>query len=390
MRKIGLAIVTYTINYGTFLQAFATQEAVRDLGYSTEIINIDSVISDVSKRRKKYFISQLFNFSELKSYKQTIQAIIKKKTNKKYKTYIKEREKKFKDFHDNYFTFGPLLNGWNELSDSCLNYDSVIVGSDQLWRPANIAGDFYTLNFVPNETNKISYATSFGLKEIRKNQEEKVSKFLSRINFLSSREQNGVNIIKKYTNRDAKLVCDPTILLSKNDWSKYIGDAPIIDGDYVFTYLLSKNPHHREFVKKLASETGCEIVGVLHGAGYVKGDEKNVDFYPAEIGPFEFLNLIKNSKYVCTDSFHGCVFASIFEKDFYAFKRFSDKDKMSTNNRVTNLLHKFGLEDRLIEDFNDVSLNQIDYDEVRKSICNFRDDSLKYLKTALEKSDVND
>ena len=64
--KIGLAIVTYTINYGTFLQAFATQTAIRELGYETEILNINSVIDDVSKARKKYFLSQMFNISELK------------------------------------------------------------------------------------------------------------------------------------------------------------------------------------------------------------------------------------------------------------------------------------------------------------------------------------
>ena len=64
-KKIGLAIVTYTINYGTYLQAFATQYAVRKLGYETEIINIDSVISDVSKARTKYFLSRLLDFSEV-------------------------------------------------------------------------------------------------------------------------------------------------------------------------------------------------------------------------------------------------------------------------------------------------------------------------------------
>ena len=66
-KKIGLAIVTYTINYGTYLQAFATQYAIRKLGFDTEIININSVIGDVSKARKKYFLRQLFNFAEVKS-----------------------------------------------------------------------------------------------------------------------------------------------------------------------------------------------------------------------------------------------------------------------------------------------------------------------------------
>ena len=68
--RVGLAIVTYTVNYGTFLQAFATQAAIRSLGYDTEILNIDSVIGDVSIARKKYFLKQIFNLAELKSYRQ--------------------------------------------------------------------------------------------------------------------------------------------------------------------------------------------------------------------------------------------------------------------------------------------------------------------------------
>ncbi|WP_026497117.1 polysaccharide pyruvyl transferase family protein [Butyrivibrio sp. WCD3002] len=350
-KKIGLAIVTYTINYGTYLQAFATQYAIRKLGYDTEIININSVISDVSKARKKYFIGQLLNFAEVRSYFGTIGSIIQKKINPSYKKYYGSREKAFAKFHDEHFIIGPVCNSWEGLSDHCKDFDSVVVGSDQLWRPANIAGNFYTLNFVPNDINKISYATSFGLKEIRNNQKEIARAFLSRIQYLSCREESGAEIIKNLTNRQAKVVCDPTMLLSKEDWDSLISQKQIIDGDYILVYLVGENKEHREYIKNIAADESCKIVGVLHGAGYIKGDEKYVDEYPAEVGPFEFLNLIKYAKKVCTDSFHGCVFSIIFEKQLYVFKRFSDANKMSTNSRVTNLLDRFGLGDRLIEEY---------------------------------------
>ena len=168
--KVGLAIVTYTVNYGTFLQAFATQTAVRALGYETEILNINSVIGDVSKARKKYFISQVFNLAELKSYRHTISAIIEKRINRTYKRYIANRERCFNEFSDKYFHIGEKRDSWSGLAAYCENFSSILVGSDQLWRPANIAGNFYTLNFVPDHINKVSYATSFGLKEVRDNQ----------------------------------------------------------------------------------------------------------------------------------------------------------------------------------------------------------------------------
>ena len=382
--RIGLAIVTYTINYGTFLQAFATQTAIRKLGYETEIINIDSVIKDVSKARKRYFISQMFNIAELKSYRHTISAIIARKTVRAYREYMESREKKFCSFGNQFFEIGEKFNSWMELSEYCNNFSSIVVGSDQLWRPANIAGNFYTLNFVPSEINKVSYATSFGLKEIRDNQKEVTAKFLSRIQYLSCREESGAEIIEKLTGRPAKVVCDPTLLLTKNDWERYVPAEPIVAGDYILMYLLSDSKAHRQYVKELAEKTSCRVVGILHGAGFICGDEKNVDEAPADIGPFDFLNLVKYAKYVCTDSFHGCVFSTIFQKNLYVFKRFSDKDKMSTNSRVTNLLSRFGLSDRLVEKYDHIFVEDIDYANVNDKVDEFRKDSIDFLKKALE------
>lgn len=381
--KIGLAIVTYTINYGTFLQAFATQTAISNLGFDTEILNINSVITDVSKARKKYFLSQAFNIAELKSYRHTISAIISKKINKKYREYITQREECFKKFSGKNFRIGEKCDLWDGLSEHCKDFSAIVVGSDQLWRPANIAGNFYTLNFVPDNINKISYATSFGLKEIRKNQTEIAKKFLSRINYLSCREESGIKIIENLIDKKAKLVCDPTLLLNQNDWNRFIKSTPIINDDYILVYLLSNNKKHREYIKKMAKETSCKIIGVLHGSGYIKGDENFVDEAPSNVGPFEFLNLIKHAKFVCTDSFHGCVFSTIFEKNFYAFKRFSDKDKMSTNTRVTGLLNRLGLKDRVIEDFSSLKLDEIDYTYVSKRLEDFRNESFDFLKNAL-------
>lgn len=383
--KIGLAIVTYTINYGTYLQAFATQYAIRKLGFDTEIINIDSVINDVSKARKKYFLKQLFNFAEVKSYIGIVGSIVQKRINSSYKAYYGQREDAFSRFHDEYFSIGPVCDSWKGLSNHCKEFDSVVVGSDQLWRPANIAGDFYTLNFVPDEVNKVSYATSFGLKEIRPYQKEIARDFLSRINYLSCREESGAKIVLDLTNRNAKVVCDPTLLVAEDDWDSLMPPKKIIEGEYIFVYLVGNNKKHREYIKEFAKKQSCKIVGVLHGAGYVRGDENYVDEYPADIGPFDFLNLIKYAKVVFTDSFHGCVFSIIFEKDLLVFKRFSDADKMSTNSRVTNLLERFGLSERLIEDFSNIEFNPIDYRRVKEKLNEFRGESFQYLISALNK-----
>lgn len=97
-KKVGLAIVTYTINYGTYLQAFATQEYIKKIGYETEIINIESVIKDVEKRRRKYFFSRLLNFSEVKSYLPAIKLLVNKKSTKNSGAIILEERKSLTSF----------------------------------------------------------------------------------------------------------------------------------------------------------------------------------------------------------------------------------------------------------------------------------------------------
>ena len=109
-----------------------------------------------------------------------------------------------------------------------------------------------------------------------------------------------------------------------------------------------------------------------------------MDEAPSDIGPFDFLNLIQHAKYVCTDSFHGCVFSIIFERDFYVFKRFSDCDKMSTNNRVIGLINRMGLADRMVENYKLMDLNPIDYHLVNRNLNDFRTYSMKYLTESLQ------
>lgn len=395
MKKTGLAIVTYGTNYGTYLQAFATQYMINKMGYETEVINMDSVMKDVSRSRKKYFISQLFNFSELRSYSRVILGIFYRKVNKKYDLYIQNRVNKCKEFRDKYFNFSEICDSWDGLTEYCeKEYDNVLVGSDQLWRPANIAGNFYTLNFVPDTINKISYATSFGLRTLRKNQKVPASKFLSRIQHLSTREVTGAQIIKDITSRNVPVVVDPTLVLDANDWLQFMEDEPIVKGKYILCYLLGDNPCHRNFIRRLAKEKNLKIVGILHVAGYIAGDDHLADIIPSDIGPFEFLNLIKNAEYVCTDSFHGCVFTIQFGRKLAAFKRFSDNDKMSTNDRITTLLHTVGMEKNLLSGNEDVvEYTKIcnDYSSVASSLKKKRDDAYRYLTSAFaqENTDLN-
>lgn len=386
MKKIGLAVVTYVNNYGSFLQSFATQQIIRNLGYNTEVINIDGVNATIKKARKKYFLKRCFNINELKSYAVTIQGIVRAKLDKKYAKDINTRNRVFGSFRKEHFNFSPVSKTWDEMSALCQQYAAVVVGSDQLWRPVNIEGDFYTLNFVPNEINKVAYSTSFGVSSLPKKTAEKAKRFLKRIDHLSVREASGQKLVKELIGKDIPVVCDPTMLLSAEDWEKYVDEKPIVDGPYILCYFLGSNEEYLKFAKRMKQEKGMKIVGLVHCAGYNKHVDVYMDEMPFSAGPLEFINLIKYARYVLTDSFHCCVFSILFKKDFFAFRRFADNDEMSTNDRLVTLFDWTGIKGRLLngtEDITDDLFSHIDYEYVMSRIQEKREDSMKYLTNAL-------
>lgn len=388
-RKIGMAINYDYPDYGGMLQAYASYQIVKSLGYEPEAINIDSLVSDIKRRKLKYFIENIFDLSIVREKSKILIKKVLISSNKDLRFRFKQRYDAFEKFYKEHFKVSREYKNWNDLRLSCKDYSSVVVGSDQLWLPSNIAGDYYTLSFVPDDVNKIAYATSFGVSKIDKRQELKVREYLSRINYLSAREESGQRIIKKYTNRDVQLVCDPALLLTAREWDEYVKPERIIESKYIFCYFMGDNPWQRDFVKKLKERTGYRIVALLHLDQYIKSDEIYIDEAPYSISPTDFINLVKNSEMVCTDSFHGTVFSLIYEKKFYTFMRFSGTETLSTNSRIKTLLKKLGAEDRLITkdfDLDTLFKQNIDFNRIQTRLESFRNESLEYLTKALEKS----
>lgn len=151
-------------------------------------------------------------------------------------------------------------------------------------------------------------------------------------------------------------------------------------------YLMGDNPEQREFVKKLSEKTGCRIIGLLHGATYISYDEDVVDEKPYNVGPSDFVNLIRYAEYVCTDSFHCCVFSILNSTKFFAFRRWPDGSKFSANDRLYTLLGFTGLSRRLIKGSENVEsciADVIDFDTALAKVAEKREMSMKYLQNAL-------
>jgi len=384
-KNVGIVSCYFKKNYGSMLQAYATQKILDDFNINNETINIKLLNKEISANKRKYYLGQIFNFSFIKAKFGMIKLKLDCKINRQLGLNINIRNKKFEEF-ENRFNMSKEYNTINQLSHECGKYTDVLVGSDQLWLPVNVIGDYYTLNFVPENTNKIAYATSFGISHIPKKYHEKYREFLSRINHISTREQAGKDIINELINKDVQVVCDPTLLFDKEEWMSIQEKDKAVKEKYILCYLLGNSVEHRKFAERLRGKTGYKIVSLNHLDEYVKYSDKFADETPYDIGPSEFIDLIRNAEYICTDSFHGVIFSIINNKEFFVFRRYSNNKKVSTNSRLDSLLTIVDLKDRLIygtEDINKETEKTIDYAHVNVKVECLREQSKEFLKKSL-------
>ena len=384
--KVALAINYDYHDYGGMLQAFATQRFLEKQGIESDAINFDNVKGDISRRKWKYFLSNIMDISIVKEKSRLIEKKIRQKTNARLKAQMAERDNAFDKFCTSHFKVSRPFASWEDMAESSQKeYDAVIVGSDQLWLPSNVMADYYTLNWVPEKVKKIAYATSFGIGNIPQKYKEMYRQYLTRIDYLSARETSGQEIISELTDRSVPLVNDPALLLDANGWDEVIKDKPIINDKYIFCYFMGDNPEQREFVKRLAKEKGLKIVALLHLDQFIETDEHYADYTPWNISPADFVNLVKYAEYVCTDSFHGTVFSIIYSRNFFTFKRFNKKASLSTNTRITSLLTRVGLMDRLVENLDKRPDNINDWRKIQECVSDFRNASGSWLIESINK-----
>lgn len=265
--------------------------------------------------------------------------------------------------------------------------DCYIAGSDQIWGIPNLTSDKVSgvvlLDFAPSNAKRIAYAVSCGTAkwtereiEVAESRAQQVCKF----NALSSREESGSKLIKRFSACECSWVPDPTLLIHRNEYLSLIAnDNSIVgSGAHIFSYLLGFDRYH--------SHDDKLVDGVFKATMLHAGCSCAVHHVSIPDDLKTWLVELASSKLVVTNSFHGLCFSLIFHRPF-VIVGFCGKDAWR-NERVRCLLGKIGLSDRFVcvydkETVDKILLTELDWDEVDRNVSDFSQAGMSFLSGAL-------
>lgn len=374
--KIAILTQPLFINYGGILQAYALQKILIDL--ECEVTTID---------RNYYTYPKYLRL--LSTVKGNIRRLLVRDTATIFTTrdldYISRNAKKF---INKYIATSELIDTDQKMIQyfQTHNFDTVVVGSDQTWRPKyspNIY-NFY-LDFLQGNTKRVAYASSFGVEswEYDENQTQKCKDLVQKFDAISVREDSAVALCSQYFDSNAELVLDPTLLLDKQHYIDFfIDESEVSNRGQLFTYILDKDENKLQIKTRISKTLNLTALSNQPRESLKAPKGKNIEDYvvPSVEG---WIKGFYEAGFVVTDSFHGVVFSIIFNKPFIAI---GNEDRGIT--RFTSLLKQLDLEHRLI--FNVVQLNDhvlsesIDFELVNIKLKALKEKSMLFLQSNIK------
>lgn len=352
-KKIGLLTFHRTTNFGSCLQTYGLYKKISDLGYECEVI--DYRCPAIEKREQLQSNKLSFHPKNLAK-----QILLQPAINKKAKELFNFSYKHMKVSRP-YFP--------DDIDKSEEEYDKFFVGSDIVWGIDITNNDFtYFLDFVSDQSKKYAFSSSVG-SYTETEQDSKISNLLGDFSQIAVRENEAVAWIKRLSQMDSTWVCDPTMLLTKDEWLSLL---PIysVKKKYVLVYF--------------ADDTGKCVSDAIHYAkkhnlavwmiNYSLPAKGTKTVKPSSLN--DFLSLIYNAETIFTASYHGMLFSIYFEKNFYFYTR-------AHSTRVLSLASRLKIENRCGTWLKEISDEPINYTVVNSLVKDFRDQSISVLKGML-------
>lgn len=337
-------------NYGNRLQNYALQTLLRERGKV-------KTLQMKTKRDRRLL---------LKCRRAKRQALICRKTG--ISAWVERRES-FKQF--------DISNIDMIRFDQCKDENSrciAVIGSDQVWNVKWLEEPdlYYRLGMRGHFDRILSYAASIGLDYIDSEWRPVFEEGWSRMSRISVREYRAAELVKEISGRDAAVVLDPTLMLSRAQWEEVFTGFVSEDDCYVLTYFLGRPSDEQEkIIASVAESCGARVKRL--------NDARDRETFVA--GPAEFVELFSKAQYVFTDSYHACCFSILYNKPFKVFNRDGFGGRESMNSRMKTLFRLFEIDD-LMDD--DETLPTYDWRRVNSLLELHREESRKWLESAVE------
>lgn len=327
-----IAILTLPLhtNYGGILQAYALQTVLERMGHKVEVLD---------KRRREKTNLPL----DVKIKRFILKYVLLKKINPLREDIIYKRRKienkhtwKFADK----YIHRREISSFHEIKEG--DYDAIIVGSDQVWRPHYFKNHYESISdaflaFAQNwKIKRVAYAPSFGTNiwEYSDEDTKECAHLLKKFNYISIREISGIELCKKYFNINALHVLDPTLLLKKDDYIKLFKCQKTQKRTGILCYFLDISNDKKALLTKLEKELKLNSFTVN-----TRIEDCSYDIIDTQPPVEEWLKGFYDCDYVVTDSFHACIFSIIFNKPFIVYKN----EKRGTT-RIKSLLESLNLD----------------------------------------------
>ena len=377
MAKIGILTFSFTKdNYGQVLQYLATQEYLHKAGHDAVLVEptgwrerqkniierkaisfIRIIKRHILHSRNQTLFSIPFSSDDLLTDKEEQKKVIFQQWSRITERNEQKHPRHFEEFRTLYFN--RQKGTYNDILAS--GYKGFCIGSDQTWSDA---GYHMMLGWVPKKYKKFSIAPSVGHRKYTYDEIKSLKRLIRRFDFVTVREDNGIELCNLCGFKNAIKILDPTFLLDAKDYDKF-AKSTNNRHPYIFIYLLGGEISIS--IKEILDF--CTING--YDVKYVEsqGREEQV---PKEYATVEdWLGLLKGASYVITNSYHGMAMSIIFKIPFIIFPLVGLMADM--NSRINDLTNRMGLASRVFDCNMNILFEPIDWQKAETVIHNNRE-----------------
>lgn len=322
-KKVGIIGYWFATNYGGVSSYFSLYEKVKELGY--EPFLVENPYFETDKEGDDVFSRNLFRAENCE-----------------------------------------IAQGYNNDNLAELNKlaDTFLLGSDQVLTTSSIKyfGKLFLMEFAEESKKRIAISSSCGGDNLNSEPEliDFAKRELEKFTAVSVREYSAVDILKDKFNLSSDVIVDPVFFTAAERY-RQLGEKAQqrLEEPYVLAYILDPTEDKRKCIQIVSEHMSLPCKIALDGRKFTHEPNLQKMGMPNETLPeldyYQWLNYYCNASYVVTDSFHGAVLALILNKPFVMYA-----NRGRGYPRFVTLAKMFGVESRLINNSNELTIDKVD------------------------------